>query len=274
MIARPLPAAVMTKLMGLPTSSTHNVMDWSSDLALFLEETSADVSVSSHAQKAALHMLRLFETEIRRRDGDGFRKDDLFDLLRFGLSEDAIHDVPELLAQATMLLFAGHETTRHFLGNLVLTLLNHPGEWARLAALPTDAQDVEAARVVREVLRLEAPLRYTGRRVAISHEFGGQQLRRGQSVVVMISTANRDPQKYAQPNEYLPGRKGTSSLSFGAGPHVCIGAALTLLEAQTCLTIMLRRWPNLQNKSRLAHEDWIPSRLYRGLHSLPLSVRG
>ena len=96
----------------------------------------------------------------------------------------------------------------------------------------------------------------------------GQQLRRGDLVVPLIGAANRDPRRYPQPDALDIARRDGSSLSFGSGPHVCIGAALTLMEAEIVFRQLLRRWPELSLVDVTPH--WTSNPLYRGLVTLPL----
>ncbi|UUZ62833.1 cytochrome P450 [Polaromonas sp. P1-6] len=168
-----------------------------------------------------------------------------------------------MLAQCAMLLFAGFETTRHLLGSGLQALLAHPDQWQRLRQAPELLPGA-----VRELLRYDSPVQYTGRRVTTDLVLHGQQLRRGDLVVPLIGAANRDPRCYAQPDALDITRRDGSSLSFGSGPHVCIGAALTLMEAEIVFRQLLRRWPELSLVDATPH--WIGNPLYRGLVTLPL----
>ncbi|HQS65275.1 MAG TPA: cytochrome P450, partial [Acidovorax defluvii] len=130
-------------------------------------------------------------------------------------------------AQCVMLLFAGFETTRHLLGSGLQALLTHPNQWQRLQQEPALWPGA-----VRELLRYDSPVQYTGWRVSTDLVLHGQLLRRGDLVVPLIGAANRDPARYAQPDMLDIMRSDGGSLSFGSGPHVCIGAALTRMEAE------------------------------------------
>src|SRR2546428_13984426 len=134
-----------------------------------------------------------------------------------------------------MLLFAGFETTRHLLGSGLQALLAHPEQWQRLRQAPELLPGA-----VRELLRYDSPVQYTGRRVATDLVLHGQQLRRGELVVPLIGAANRDPARYPQPDVLDITRPGGSSLSFGSGPHACIGAALTLIADENGFPQLLR----------------------------------
>jgi cytochrome P450 len=115
-------------------------------------------------------------------------------------------------------------------------------------------------------------VQYSGRRVAVSHDFAGQRLRRGEAVVVLLGAANRDAARFEDPERFDITRRGRASLAFGTGAHVCIGASLSLMEAEETLAALLRRWPGL----RLADAEpaWQGNPLYRGPQRLPLWLEG
>jgi cytochrome P450 len=150
------------------------------------------------------------------------------------------------------------------LGSLLYTLASRPALWRALHRDPSGVP-----RVVREVLRLESPVQYTGRRVVADTEWCGQTLRKGELVLAMIGCANRDPARYAEPDAFQPDRQQGSSLAFGFGPHVCVGAGLSQMEAELAFTQVLAHWP--EPPTLLADPpDWISDPLYRGLCSLPV----
>ncbi|OIQ79428.1 biotin biosynthesis cytochrome P450 [mine drainage metagenome] len=175
-----------------------------------------------------------------------------------GLRDDA-----ELLAQCAMLLFAGHETTRNLLGNGIQALLSHPEQWQCLCQ---DPDLVPGA--VRELLRYDSPVQYSGRRVTTDLVLHGQLLRRGDLVLPLIGAANRDPVRHVEPELLDVKRPDPGALSFGSGAHVCLGAALTRIEAEVVLRRMLARWPGLQLAS--AEPQWCTNPAYRGLARIPL----
>ena len=205
------------------------------------------------------------ELVVQRRAAPG---DDLVSLLLRGEATGAIHSGAELLAQCAMLLFAGHETTRNLLGNGLQALLAHPQQWQRLQRDPALLPGA-----VRELLRYDSPVQYTGRRVTVDLELHGQQLRRGDLVVALIGSANRDPARYEHADRLDIERRPGSLLSFGAGPHVCIGAGLTLMEAEIVFARLLHRFPHLRHvDDNAAAPRWHANAVYRGLRELPVSA--
>ncbi len=260
-LARPLPADVMAMLMDIPAGDRGDFIAWSDDLAAFIGATLPSLEQARHAQGSLLAMCGYFERLLpQRRDAPG---DDLVSRLVRAEAAGDIRSGAELLAQCAMLLFAGHETTRNLLGNGLQALLAHPAQWQRLQREPGLLPGA-----LRELLRFESPVQYTGRRVATDLVLQGQQLRRGDLVVALIGSANRDPARYPDPDHLDITRRPGGLLSFGAGPHVCIGAALTLMEAEIVFGLLLRRFPQLQLVDARPH--WSGNAVYRGLRALPV----
>ncbi|MEO8120566.1 MAG: cytochrome P450 [Rhodoferax sp.] len=260
-VARPLPVRVITMLMGIENPQQHDFMAWSDDLATFIGTPQPTREQARRAQTSLLAMSRYLETLLAlKRQSPG---DDLTSRLVLAEAAGEIQGSAELLAQCAMLLFAGHETTRHLLGSGLQTLLAHPEQWRQLRQNPALLPGA-----VRELLRFDSPVQYTGRRVTTDLVLHGQQLRRGELVLPLIGAANRDPARYAQPDRLDITRNDGPSLSFGSGPHVCIGAAITRMEAEIVFRQLLQRWPDLSLVDATPH--WIRNPLYRGLVTLPL----
>jgi len=257
-LARPVSAEVIARLLGIDEEPVAGWMPACDELSVFLGAAQPDAALTRRAQRAALDLAALFERVVAGRAGRPQRSDLLGALLR-GHADGRVRGHAELLAQCAMLLVAGLETTRLLLGNAAHLLLRHPAAWI---VLRTDPGRIPAA--VREILRYEAPVQYSARRVATDLDLHGQRLRRGDLVIALIGSANRDPRRHAEPDRFDIARRGTPLLSFGSGAHVCLGAALSLLEAETLLAGMLARWPTLHAQ----HAQWLDSTLHRGLRAL------
>ena len=264
-LARPLPADVMALLMDIPAGDRDAFIAWSDDLAEFIGAPLPSLEQARRAQTSLVAMSGYFEALVlQRRDAPG---DDLVSLLLCGEASGDIHAGAELLAQCAMLLFAGHETTRNLLGNGLQALLAHPHEWQRLQTEPALLPGA-----LRELLRFDSPVQYTGRRVAADLVLQGQPLRRGDLVVALIGAANRDPARYEHADRLDVGRRPGGLLSFGAGPHVCIGASLTLMEAEIVFSRLLRRFPRLCLVDTAPR--WHSNAVYRGLRELRVRQAG
>ncbi|WP_137890600.1 cytochrome P450 [Ramlibacter sp. 2FC] len=260
-VARPLPVRVISTILGIQGADRAEVMAWSDDLAAFIGAPEPTHEQARRAQASLLAMTRYFHEQLAaKRQAPG---DDLLSSLLRASERGEIRDEAELLAQCAMLLFAGHETTRNLLGNGLQALLSQPGQWA---LLQQDPALVPGA--VRELLRYDSPVQYTGRRVTTDLMLHGQRLRRGDLVLALIGAANRDPARHERPEELDITRADPGALSFGSGVHVCLGAALTRLEAEVVFGRLLARGPHWQLASE--QPQWCANPAYRGLAALPL----
>jgi cytochrome P450 len=260
-VARPLPARVIARILGVPGGDEPRFAAWSEALSIFIGALQPTPEQARKAQDSLLAMAGCFEALLEQRArAPG---NDLIGQLLRAEADGRLRDRAELLAQCVMLLFAGYETTRNLLGNGLHALLSHPEQWRRLQAEPR-----LVAPAVRELLRYESPVQYTGRRAATDLLLHGQRVRRGELVIALIGAANRDPRQHERPDELDVARSQRPSLVFGLGPHVCIGAALTLLEGEALLRRLLQRFPRLHLQH--AGARWSGSALYRGLEGLPV----
>lgn len=290
-LARPLPASVIAHTLGLPPGDEDKVMGWSSDIAGFIGSPWPTHSTNRAAQRGLLRMTHYLQSMLDI--PEQLAPHGLLARLVQGHAQGQVHSAVELLAQAAMLLFAGHETTRYLLGNMVHTLLTQPAErtgdaaqphhrcaWHGLASLAPEQRAAAIPQVVREVLRFEPPVQYTGRRVATTHVWHGETLQRGQGVLVLLAAAGRDARRFDDPQVFNWHRRGRASLAFGTGAHVCVGAALSMMEAEITLSAMLERWPALQlapghacgQEAGGAPAQWLGSALYRGFEHLSLQL--
>jgi cytochrome P450 len=258
-VARPLPMRVIHALLGVAPGDEDRFVRWSDDLAAFIGAAQPSPEQARRARSSLLAMAGHFARLLpeRRRSP----RDDLMSRLLQAQVQGELQAGPEMLAQCAMLLFAGHETTRNVLGNGLHALLTHPEQWERLRRDPS-----LLGAAIHEILRYDSPVQYTGRRVTVDMELHGVTLHRGDLVVPLIGAANRDPARFAHPDAFDIGRREGRGLSFGAGPHVCIGAALTVLEGEAVFAHAAATFPRLE----LASIERAGSALYRGFASLKL----
>jgi cytochrome P450 len=164
-----------------------------------------------------------------------------------------------------LLITAGHETTVGLIGNAVLALLQHPEQ---VAALEQDP-----GRVIEEALRYDGPIERTlNRWAATDVTLGGKTIRRGENVIVILGSADRDPARFARPDAFDVERETDAKhIAFGRGSHYCLGAPLARLEGEIALTTLFRRLPGLS----LASDElaWRPVPLFRSLVSLRVAWR-
>ena len=236
-VASPLPVRVICDLLGVPTGDVERFRAWSSALAegldlLIAPGTERPEGLAARARAAAELQGHLREVIAARRDDPG--EDLLSALIAVRDGADVLDD-DELLATCALLLLAGHETSVNLISGGLRALLRLPGELDALRAEPG-----RAPGVVEEVLRLEPPFQLVTRRALADVEVGGVVLPEGCRVVLLLAAANRDPDRFPDPDRFVPGRSGRH-LAFGAGVHYCLGAPLAKLEADVALGALARR---------------------------------
>ena len=194
--------------------------------------------------------------------------DDLLSALIAARDEGDRLSENELVSMAFLLLVAGHETTVNLIGNGVLALLLNPAELARLRAEPS-----LIGGAVEELLRHENPVNNaTFRFAAEPVEIGGARISRGDPVLVALSSANRDPSRFGDPDRLDLGRDSSGHLAFGHGIHYCLGAPLARLEAEIAFSHLLARFGSMRLAVPAESLRWRPSTLIHGLESLPVRL--
>jgi pimeloyl-[acyl-carrier protein] synthase len=252
-LAEVVPLRMMLGLLGLPETDVAALSRWSHAAAGALGVFGQDLSTGElEAILAGLDELGGF---LRAVDlGPGL----LRDLRAADVSEGTLQ------ANAVFLLLAGHQSTAAAIGTGVLTLLTHERarEWRRRGP-----QDWEAA--VEELLRWEPPIQFNARFATEGLTIGGYPVEAGQPVFLALAQANRDPDRFPDPEALILDRPDGRHLAFGAGPHFCLGAQLARLEIRVTLSTLFERLPSLA----LAPEGpiWRESRVLRGLEALPVT---
>ncbi|MDP5008688.1 MAG: cytochrome P450 [Glaciimonas sp.] len=259
--ARPLPALVIAEMLAIDGADRTEFVAWSDDIADFIGSPTPTIEIARRAQTSLIAMNEYFRGILaQRRLHLG---EDLISQLILAEVNGGIITTKELLAQCCTLLFAGHETTRNLLGNGMLALLQHPQQWQALQKNPALLPSA-----LKELLRFDSPVQYSGRRLKVNVEMHGQVMKKGDLVIPLIGAGNRDPAKFTDPDRLDITRNQGAHLSFGYGPHVCIGATLTYMEAEIAMRGVMQRLPNLRLTSDV--QSWGHNAVYRSLNSLPL----
>jgi cytochrome P450 len=173
----------------------------------------------------------------------------------------------ELRINLSALLVGGNLTTTDLIGNGVRLLLTHPAELAKLRADPSIVN-----AVVEEVLRYEPPVDITGRITSAPAEVSGCPMKTGQSMMLMLRAANRDPEAFDDPHAFNVSRAKKPHVAFGGGAHICIGAPLARLEAQVALVRLFERFPTLRLAEPDAEPQWRKLPFFRGLERLEVAI--
>jgi cytochrome P450 len=233
-----LPVNVICELLGVPETDLAAFRPAARKLALALDFTD-DPEVLATADAAAA-WLRAYFTRLaaQRRKAPA---DDLITALVQAGEVDGTLSQAELLVNLTLLLFAGFETTTNLLGNGLAILLSRPATEAGLRD-----GTIAPADFVTETLRFDAPVQAATDRWRRETGFlAGLSVPAGSRVLPLIGAANRDPRRFRAPGTFDPARKDAGALSFGAGPHFCLGAALARMEAELAFPLLLRSFPRL-----------------------------
>jgi cytochrome P450 len=166
-----------------------------------------------------------------------------------------------------LLLIAGHETTVNLIGNGMLALLEHPTELARLRADPTLMKPA-----LEELLRYGSPVMLATERFAREEvELAGARIPRGEQVLVVLASANRDEQHFAEPDRLDVAREPNRHLAFGQGVHYCLGAPLARLEGQIAVQTLLARCSSLRLAVPVNKVRWRKGLFVRGVEALPVT---
>jgi pimeloyl-[acyl-carrier protein] synthase len=260
-LAFPLPATVITEMLGVPPEDRDLLKAWSDDFVVFFSTHPANITLDQYraALRSMRNMVDYFRAALPR-----VRSDARPCLLQtMGLAEDQGDRLSEeeLFANANLLLVAGHETTTHLIGNAMLALLRHPDQMQRLQ---TDPSLMPGA--VEEFLRHAGPVQFTNRVAREDVPMGGKTIRRGQFVFLFLAAANRDPVHFPDPDRLDVSRAAHKHVALGLGHHFCLGAPLARLETQIAIATILHRLPKL----RLTTDQFVYRDNFnlRGLQSL------
>jgi cytochrome P450 len=260
--AYPLPLTVIAELLGIPADDHEPFRRWS-DAAVALDIPGVPVPQwREDAMVEFVGYLRELFARKRREPAD-----DLVSGLLHAAEGGDVLSGDELLAMVWLLIVAGHETTVNLIGNGMLALLRHP---AQLAMLRADPALLPAA--VEELLRYDGPVETSTPRFSTAEvDLPGGTIPAGQPVLIVLASANRDEDRFADPDVLDLRRADTRHLAFGKGIHYCLGAPLARMEGRIAIGTALRRLPGLRPDIPLDELAWRPSLLMRGLRSFPVA---
>ncbi|KAA9155628.1 cytochrome P450 [Amycolatopsis acidicola] len=239
-VAYPLPTKVIATMLGARTEDRDRFRDWSDELALVAFGTGGAARAVRHER--ALRGLREMDAyfrgliELRRKEPG----EDMLSALMARDGEDRLSD-DELVSMCALLLFAGHETTTNSIANSVLALLRHPDQLDRLRREPG-----LIGTAVEELLRYDGPIKVLNRWVVADTEIRGKTISPGERVHLVLASANRDPEKFADPDSLDLGRSPNPHIAFGKGIHACIGAQLARMETRIAVARIVERLPRLE----------------------------
>jgi hypothetical protein len=258
--AFPLPVTVIAEMLGLPFVDTDRCRAWTVAASRVLDPNQTREQLTRAVEALGHLSVYVREQIAQRRRAPG---DDLLSVLIAAeeggerLSED------ELVSTVGLLFGAGHETTVNLIGNGLLALLRNPGQLTRLRDDPSLVPNA-----VEELLRYDSPAQLIRRWAHEDLEVSGVRIAAGDELVLLAGAANRDPERFPEPDVLDVGRADVRHVSFGGGPHFCLGAMLARMEAQVAFATLLRRLPDIELAG--GAPQWREQIVLRGLKALPV----
>jgi cytochrome P450 len=249
------PIIVISRMLGIPIADYQQFQRWSLDIIGYRPEKPEAGLTASRAIKDYLRPI----LAARRAEPE----DDLISELCQAEVEGVRLSDDDIFGFCLLLLPAGAETTFRLLGNVLFALLTHP------EALDEVREDrTQLVWALEETLRWEPPLLGTARSAARDVTLRGVDIRKGAMVSVMVGPANRDENKYPDPDRFDLHRRADDHLAFGLGKHFCLGYHLARLEVETAVNALLDRVPDLRLDPR--EECWIQGVSFRSPNRLPV----
>lgn len=263
--AFPLPIMVIAIMLGADPHDHPLFRKW----ALALQNASASrlkppPKIYEQAEKASQEFIDYFKPIIADRRANP-QEDLISNLVKAADEGDKLTD-EEIVATCTHLLTAGHETTVNLIAKGTLALLRNPEAFKLFRSHPEFMPNA-----IEEIIRYDTPIQMITRWAYADIEIGGQLIRRGDSVGVMLGSANRDPARFKNPDVFNIQREDIKHCGFGGGIHFCLGSTLARAEGQIALNVLLNRLPEL----RLAQEkiEWANNIIFHGPKRLPVVFR-
>ena len=260
--ADPLPAIVTAELLGVPTSDWKKLKAWSANFAEMLgnfqhNPEHAPVMLQTVEEMTSYFRDAVREITVRPREGL------IHSLITAEIDGDRLTE-EEVIANSIVTMVGGQETTTNLIGNGLLTLLRNPVEIEKLNA---DLALIPSA--VEEMLRYESPSQHTARLTPSDRELGGKQIQKRQAVIAIMAAANRDPERFPEPDRFDITRSDNRHLAFGYAAHFCFGAPLARAEGQIAFERMLGRLHNVRLEPQKL--VWRTNLGLRGLISLQVA---
>jgi len=260
-----LPVTIICDMLGIPEEHRETFYKGSRDGGRILDPVPLTPEEIAQANTGNALAIMYFEQlfELRRRDPG----DDLTTQLVQAEEDGSKLTNEEMTANIILLFGAGHETTVNLIGNGLLALHRNPDQLALLKANPS-----LITNAIEEFLRYDSSVQLTGRTTLEDVEdLGGKRIPKGDTVLCLLGSANRDPAVYPHgPDQLDITRPNVKPLSFGGGIHFCLGAQLARIEAEIAINTLLRRIPSLRLDDA-ENPEWRPTFVLRGLKHLPAS---
>jgi len=258
-LATPLPVLVIAQMMGVPAEDRPHVRELAEKLLYIGRGEHDRMPILTEGMKGMVEYVSPLVDERMVRPGDDF-----ISVLASGEKKGAFtrHQV---LVNTSLLLLAGHETTINLICNGTLSFIQHPDQWALYKKDPAG----RAKWATEECLRYDAPVKSIQRLASQDLEMRDKVMRKDDRIRWFISSANRDPNVFADPEKFDISRQPNPHVAFGNGVHHCLGATLARVEGQEIFKALAERFPDLE--AATAELEYQPSVTFRSLKSLPVT---
>lgn len=259
-----LPILVISDLLGVPREDRDLIKKWSDNLLYFLFGAVGVEDRHEMARKSLEEMSEYLWKLIEQRREN--QKDDLISsIVMASNGEDKLTN-EEIIATCTLLVFGGHETTTNLIANGTMCLLENPNELEKLKKNPS-----LIGSAIEEFLRFEGPSKAMVRMAKENFELRGKNIQKGDRILLVQASANRDPEIFENPDKLDIERNPNQHLGFGKGIHYCLGASLARMEGAIGIGKLISRFPNIKLKS--GKLEWVPTIINRQLKQLPVSLQ-
>ena len=262
-LATPLPVMVIAEMMGVPAQDRGYIRELATKLLNIGRGEPDRMKPLTEGMKGMYDYVSPMVDERMVKPGDDF-----ISVLAAGEKAGAFtrHQV---LVNTSLLLLAGHETTINLICNGTLAFIQHPDQWDLLQRDPGDTLPPLLNRATEECLRYDAPVKSIQRIASQDVEMRGKVLRKDDRIRWFMTAANRDPEKFDNPDTFDISRWPNSHVAFGSGIHHCLGAGLARLEGQEVFKALIERFPRLELETD--NLEYQPSITFRSLKALPVT---
>ncbi|MBQ10396.1 MAG: cytochrome P450 [Planctomyces sp.] len=264
--ATPLPLFVIAQMMGMPFEDRKFIRSMAEKL-LFIGRGEADRM--QPLTDGIKELMEYLSPLVAQKVDLPVDENDLLSVLASGEKSGALTR-DEVVADAILLLLAGHETTINLICNGTLAFTQHPDQWKLLKDSPHQEPET-VVRATEECLRYDPPVKSIQRIASEDVELGGKLIKEGDRIRWFMSSANRDPSKHENPDTFDISRWPNTHVAFGSGIHHCLGATLARLEAQEAFSALAERYDKITLET--GDFEYQPSVTFRSLKSLPVSLK-
>jgi cytochrome P450 len=258
-LATPLPVLVIAEMMGVPEPDRRYIRELAEKLLYIGRGEHDRMKPLTEGMRGMVEYVSPLVDERLVKPGDDF-----ISVLASG-EKSGVFTRHEVLVNTSLLLLAGHETTINLICNGTLAFIRHPEQWALLKEDPAG----HMKWATEECLRYDSPVKSIQRIASEDVEMRGKMMREADRIRWFISSANRDPNMFANPDEFDITRQPNQHVAFGSGTHHCLGATLARVEGQEVFKALAERFPGLEIAAETL--EYQPSITFRSLKSLPVT---